>query len=985
MTNLQVYFIILDQRLYDYFNKFCRCVAIGYLIALPFQEALLAQSIKQKDSVEVFNLINEAEHHFAESAYDSALYYSEKAEILAKQKGFQLGMAYAKIKKGEIYIDFDDLDKAGNTIAQLEVLGDKLGNPLVIAITTLQKAQVKMYQDNIPEALALFKSCTENYFENHPSAYAALAYNDYGYAFGLNGQLTEKAQMLFKALAIHESLPELDHSEIAVAYNNISTVYYELGQREKAIQYAKKSIEHRQIAGDIDRLALGYCNLSQMYRSVDVNECIKYQKLCVEYAEKSGNQDRIIHAYITSALLESDAGNRETAIEFEKKTIAILEQNPTNLGMLSKRYLALGMHYKSLNKDKALTLLYLNKALEISKSNNDKITISEAYNQLSDYFSSQNNYKEALNSQKNYYVYRDSIFKENTNSAIADLETKYETEKKEKEISVLTAKNELSQQQKKIQTYLFIGILCLGLFMGGFLFYSYRNKLKTAQKLKELNDLKSRFFANISHEFRTPLTLIKSPLQLLKTDGNTAEQAKHLAMIEQHSDRMLSLVDQLLQLSKIDSGQLKLLLQESPLFPFLETLVEPFNVNATNAGFIFKKSIEKTPQLYWFDKDVIEKIITNLLSNALKYSPQGKSISFGAKIENDELQITVKNTAGHLETKDVSRLFERFYQDKQNSEGVGIGLALVKELVTLYKGDITAILENQILTFHVKLPLNKEQLKEVSIITKKNNVETILQNSVSDFEELPILLVVDDNADIRLVLKNLFQKKYHVLEAIDGVSGLKIAMNEIPDIIISDVTMPNMDGFELIEALKYSEVTSSIPIILLTAKTSDESRLKGLQHEADDYITKPFNHEILMAKVQQLIETRHKLRERYSKELVLKPTDIAITSADEKFIACLQGVIDKELTNTDFSVDDFAKTVGMSRMQLHRKLKTLLGVSATEFLRNERLKAAAILLKKGAINVSEIAYQVGFNDVSYFSKCFRETFGMTPTEFAGTP
>ena len=191
-----------------------------------------------------------------------------------------------------------------------------------------------------------------------------------------------------------------------------------------------------------------------------------------------------------------------------------------------------------------------------------------------------------------------------------------------------------------------------------------------------------------------------------------------------------------------------------------------------------------------------------------------------------------------------------------------------------------------------------------------------------------------------------------------------------------------MDGFELVRALKQNDITSSVPIILLTAQTSDESHLKGLQYEADDYITKPFNHNILKTKVRQLIEVRHKLRERYSKELVLKPTDITITSADEKFIGRLQDVLDKELSNAGFSADDFARTVGMSRMQLHRKLKTLLGVSATEFLRSERIKAAAVLLKKDALNISEIAYHVGFNDISYFSKCFKETFGATPSEYA---
>src|SRR5690606_27252839 len=216
-------------------------------------------------------------------------------------------------------------------------------------------------------------------------------------------------QCLFKALTIYENLPQLNHGEIAIVYNNLSMVYYELNQKEKAIHYAKKSIEHRQLDGDIDKLALGYGNLSQMYRSVNIDESLKYQKLCVEYSEKSENQDRILHAYITSSLIASDAGNREKAIEFEEKVVEILEKTQSDNNMLAKRYLALGMHHSALNKNSQTAFSFFDKALTTSKKNKDKRTISETYNQLYSFYLAQNNYKEALNSQKNYYIYRDSI------------------------------------------------------------------------------------------------------------------------------------------------------------------------------------------------------------------------------------------------------------------------------------------------------------------------------------------------------------------------------------------------------------------------------------------------------------------------------------------------------------------------------------------------------------------------------------------------
>jgi len=679
-------------------------------------------------------------------------------------------------------------------------------------------------------------------------------------------------------------------------------------------------------------------------------------------------------------LMASDAENREKAIEFEQKAIAILEQNQNDTGMLAKRYLALGMHFKALKKNPQQTGDYLNKALQLSKSVKDKSVISETYNQLSDFYQRQNNFKEALNSQKNYYIYRDSIITETTNSTIADLETKYETTKKEKEIDSLTAQNELTKQQKKTQSYLFLGLLGLGLVIGGFLLYAYRNKLKTAEKLKELDSMKSRFFANISHEFRTPLTLIKSPLQNLKQLEDNAEKNKQLGMIEQHSDRMLALVDQLLQLSKIDSGSLKLMFKKTNLPAFLKTLAEPFQQQAIEIGLKFSKDISLAETEQWFDKDVLEKIVTNLLSNALKYTPESGFINFKSNIKNQELFLSVSNPTT-LQNKDISKLFVRFHQEQNASEGVGIGLALVKELIVLYKGSIKASVENGTLTFNVQLPLDESILRKMGLFSEEKQQAILVNDTIENLEEKPLLLLADDNADIRTVLTDLFKDQFHILEAENGETALKMAIEQVPDIVISDVMMPKMNGFELTEKLKSSEATSFVPVILLTTKTNDDAKLQGLQAEADDYVSKPFNHEILRTKVQQLIAVRQKLRERYSKELVLKPTDVVISSVDEKFIQRLEQILEKELSNSEYTIDDFAKEVGMSRMQLHRKLKTLFGVSATEFMRNERLKAAAERIKKGGTNVSEVAYAVGFTDMSYFAKCFKDMFGVTPSNY----
>ena len=514
-------------------------------------------------------------------------------------------------------------------------------------------------------------------------------------------------------------------------------------------------------------------------------------------------------------------------------------------------------------------------------------------------------------------------------------------------------------------------------------FFSYALYLKSLELIKEkillenLSSIKSRFFANISHEFRTPLTLIKSPVQSLQGEILDENQRNKLNLIDKSSTRMLELVDQLLALSKLDSDKLQLTVKEGNIGLFLNSIVDSFSYQAKENKLEFTSTIEKNTTNHNFDKDVIEKIVTNLLSNAIKYTSENEKINFESKIENNQLQLFVSNSGSLLKKQELDKLFERFYQIKENNIGVGIGLALVKELVELYNGKITTTVKNGILSFIIELPIEKSEIN----LENEENKQIISDEFFSSQNELPIVLIVDDNVEIRTILKDIFKQNYRILEAEDGEIALKIAQKEIPDCIISDVMMPKMDGFEFTKHIKNNELTSFIPIILLTAKTSDESHLEGLKSTADAFLTKPFNNEIVLQTANQLITERKKLHKRYSQELVLRPVDIVINSVDEKFIEKLQKILDKNLSNSEYTAENFAAEIGMSRMQLHRKLKSLLGVSSTEFLRNERLKVGAELLKKGNGNISEIAYSVGFSDVSYFSKCFKEMFQCTPTEY----
>lgn len=574
-----------------------------------------------------------------------------------------------------------------------------------------------------------------------------------------------------------------------------------------------------------------------------------------------------------------------------------------------------------------------------------------------------------------YHQISDSIDRAAELVKVKALDAKYQSEKKEQEIVLLKAENAVKETQK----YIYISLMALLLVGCIAIYWMHRNKLKTAQKIKELNELKSRFFANISHEFRTPLTLIKSPVQTLRTQSD-ASQKPQLDMIETNSNRMLELVDQLLELSKIDNGNLKLILKPGHLSSFLKSMVEPFAYQSKALQKPLQIDIEETDSDILFDKDVIEKIASNLLSNALKYGDDDAVIRFGSQIIDNHLQLVVSNANNKLTSNDLPKLFERFYQTNSSNDGAGIGLALVKELVKLYEGTIDTRLNNQQLTITVRLPLHSN-LKHAIVRSTYNDHELQPMGIEEHTNGFPFLLVVDDHPEIRNVIASIFESDFNLLQAKNGKEALALAQKEIPDAIISDIMMPEMDGFEFCKQIKNNELTSFIPIILLTAKTSEATHLEALQNTTDAFLTKPFNHDVLKATVTQLLQERKKLQAHYSQELILKPTEVLINSVDEKFINRLQEVFRQEFTNPDFNTELFASKMTMSRMQLHRKLKSLFGVSATEFVRNERLKTAADLMKNKQLSISEIAYSVGFNDLYYFSKCFKDLYKVAPSKY----
>lgn len=549
------------------------------------------------------------------------------------------------------------------------------------------------------------------------------------------------------------------------------------------------------------------------------------------------------------------------------------------------------------------------------------------------------------------------------------------------------------------------------LFLGGLYgIYSYlkwrlrmrldlRLKEEEAIRLKKLNDLKSKLYTDISHEFRTPLTLISGPVDAKLSEGGLSDtDFSNFSMIKRNTNRLVALVDQLLHLAKLEKGKLKLKMEKGNLRLFLGMLVTSFEYRATQKKMRYIVSIKDLDTAF-YDADALEKIVTNLLSNAFKYGIEGGFCQFEALIIEGRLNINVKNSVGERANIDLEELFTRFYQKNEFAEGAGVGLSLVKELVQLYKGEITVKMdEGDVINFKVDLPISDPDVERIkytiasdgekdALKTACNNAEAILAEPSkikNESDELPILLIVEDQAEVREFLKSVWSKTYRLYEAENGKEGIQKALEVVPDLIITDVRMPVLDGIELCNRLKDDERTSHIPIILLTAGIDEEQELRGLRSGADDFVAKPFKLRILQTRVENLIETRKALRNRYSQELVLRAKDISVTPTDEIFLRRLQKVLDAHLSDPDFNAESFCAKVGMSRMQLHRKLLAFTGLSTTAFIRSQRLKQALHILKTSDASISEVAYTVGFNTPSYFIKCFKETYKKTPSEFLQT-
>ena len=838
-------------------------------------------------------------------------------------------------------------------------LGRKIGFQREIARSYQLIGIIYRLQAKYIEALDFFEKSNEIYKELNYKPGIAGCLNSKGILYRRLGQIDKGLNFYLESLKIYDEIG--DKQKIAEVSNNIGTIYQAKGILDTALIYYNISFSINKVLDDKSFIGNYYINIGEIY-------------------ENQGKYDSAEYYYFKSLNIFKELDNK---------------------GSFVYSNLYLGNYYNNISEyQKALPYLIIayNNAREVGmiRQVGEAATgLSESYSQL------------GLDKQELFYLklsnrINDSINLAEMEKSIELIEIYIEIEK-ENEIRDLNLK-----RQKLIRNFSIIAFV-FALVLIFVVFRNYRMKNKANKLLAEMDELKSRLFSNISHEFRTPLTLILGPIEemLSKTEKKPASR-KTVKMMRRNANRLLNLVNQMLDLSKLDAGSMKLELVEGDLIKSLKLIVLSFASLAEQKKIKFSYTFPEEKWITCFDQDKLEKILNNLLSNALKFTPEGGEVKCVVKLADpgkNLVEISIQDTGKGIPADQLDKIFDRFHQVEESYEpesaGTGIGLSLTKELVDLLHGDIKVESELEKGTiFIVQIPVGKEHLKESEyIIQEKGEItkpaiqpelevvakeegyaEDFYQETKSE-EEFPLVLTVEDHAEIRTHIREHLEDCFRIMEAEDGAAGLDKAIENIPDLVITDLMMPKMDGVEMCRKLKTDERTSHIPVIMLTAKASVEDRVEGLETGADAYVTKPFNIKELIVRVKNLIEQRKKLRERFSREVTLEPKDIAITSADEKFLNRAIGIIEEKMGDFEFDAQTLQQEMTLSRSQLFRKLKALTDQSITEFIRTIRLKRGAKLLEQKFGNVAQVTYEVGFNNLSYFAKCFKELFGVSPSEY----
>ncbi|MEM6345147.1 MAG: tetratricopeptide repeat protein [Bacteroidota bacterium] len=845
----------------------------------------------------------------------------------------------------------------------------------------------------------------------------ARSYKNKAFLFYSRAQNDSAVYYNFKALRIQES-QNLLYGQ-AGTRNQIGDLYTEKGQYQDALIQYKAAERLQEEIGDVVGLATTYSYIGYTLNELKKpDEALPYYEKSLEYSRKT--EDPLL---IGSALVDIANWYGQNRNELEKaktifeESVSYLEEAESDVVTAAFDGLGqLALRQNQLSEAR----IWFEKELKTAEEYEDLTGQKYGAKYLSEIYEMQGNSALAFKYLKAYQKFNDSLVNLESIETINQLNIEYETEKKEKENLIL--QNDLTQSkldtaEQEALRNLILGIAAIVLLigLGGFLWYRYRQRIrlkeqemeleeerlrkeqrrKEAEKLRELDAMKTRFFTNISHEFRTPLTLILGQNEQVQSSLQDPVLKNRLEMVGRNGHRLLDLVNQVLDVAKIEAGGMELNIERLDAMPFLKHILYSFESMAEEKGINLIFESEFTQLDTAFDNKKIERVIFNLLSNAMKFTPAEGSIKMSVQRQADNLKINITDSGVGIKANQLPHIFDRFYQadssESQAQPGTGIGLSLVKELVELHQGSIQVESElGQGTSFFISLPI-PDDLTAISTATAATTLNPAalpsktIANAEATLAEKPEaeqILLIEDNPDIRAFVKEqIISFGYKVHEAENGRLGLERAKEHIPDLIISDIMMPELDGYGVAKGMKEDERTSHIPLILLTSKASEESKIQGLELGIDDYLLKPFNSRELEVRMANLIEQRKRLRERFSTATVIRPNEVSAVPIEQTFIKKVLEIIENNLSNEQFSVEVLSEEVGMSVNNLNRKLKALIDQTAGKLIRSMRLQRAADLLKQKAVSISDIAYEMGFSSPNHFTRSFKKQFGLSPTEY----
>jgi signal transduction histidine kinase/DNA-binding response OmpR family regulator len=818
-----------------------------------------------------------------------------------------------------------------------------------------------------------------------------VAYNLGGVIYDRKGDTEKAIDYIFESAKISEKLG--DSIGAGSAYNNLGEIYDKKGDKDLAYQFFYKSYEIGKAAKNTLNWVASAINLSNVEN--DHQKRFFYLNEALNLSEKANFESGKAYAYSGLAhyywQLKSE---KQQAVNYFREAINYAQKTGDQFKVMSL-YISIGDLFSQMSQSDS-AVYYLKKGRELADSYGADEQQIQARINLAHHFQRNKQFQEAFDNLNESAILKDSLFSQNLAEQLAVANTKYETEKKEAQIAEQQLK--LAQEKNTRNRIIFGSILLLLLASGIFQWYFNRQKIKKkeaelalekeleeAKRLRELDNLKTSFFTNISHELRTPLTLITGPLEDALQKDATENQREDLELAHSNSKKLLGLVNEILDLSKLEAGKLKLNQHKLHFLPFLKRVFFAFDSLASLKK--VKLEIEgEVPENLWIttDADKLEKILNNLISNAIKHSPADNYVFLNHQINKGRIEISVMDNGEGIPESEREKVFDRFYQvehpNAMQQGGTGIGLALSKELSHLLGGSLVIeSLEGTGSTFTLSIPLVEteppavgDRIPEVEI---ENETETETYKPILIEGQKPKILVVEDNLEMARYLDKILKKEYRISIAPNGVDAIKLLQTEHFDLVTSDVMMPLMDGFELREKVNRMGKHKDTPYIFLTARALEEDRLKGLQMGVDDYITKPFSANELKVRIQNLLQNKI----NRSQENQDENGDL---NADQRQLKQAEIIVFENLSNPQFKVSELATRLGLGERQLRRVMQSLTGLSPVNFILEIRLqKARQLLEEKKHFTVAEVMYEIGIESPSYFSKKFKERFGRSPSGY----